>query len=522
LSNSLHAGEPPGRSSIRERKLQRLLAINKKINSSLEVDTVLSWTIDSGLELTGAERGFVLLRDEASDDGLKVAVARNIHQSSQADDLQLSRGIAQAVIDDAEPVTAVDAQGDERFANSRSVHAIALKSVACVPIRAPEGVLGALYLDHRFERGVFDQADLELLVAFADQVAIALTNARLHQKLAERTEQLNRVLAGQEEKIDRLTLDVRHKQAALERRYDYTKIIGDSVAMQQVFAVLDRVIDADVPILIHGESGTGKEMVARAIHYNGARKNGPMVAVNCGALPESLLESELFGHMRGAFTGADRDRVGLFVAARGGTVFLDEIGETPLAMQVKLLRVLQEQELTPLGATAPVKIDVRVVSASNRRLYDEVAAGRFREDLFYRVAVVEVEIPPLREREADIPILAKHLIGRIQGLEGATPNIAPAAMRVLLKHSWPGNVRELDNVLTTAALLCKGNTIRPSDLRMLATPTRRAATRSDFKREEGTRIREVLQANNWNISAAARLLGLSRTTLYRKIKQYEL
>ncbi|APR75108.1 Response regulator of zinc sigma-54-dependent two-component system [Minicystis rosea] len=517
----------------RERKLRRLLDINKKLSASLDATQILAWTVDSALELTGAERGFVVLAPAPDAVGeLSIAVARNVHPSAAASpDLAFSRDIAARVIAAGEPVITVDAQGDNRFSGSASVHAMRLKSVLCVPIRAAEGVLGALYLDHRFQRGLFEGADTELLLGFADQVAIALTNARLHEELARRTRELDAerrriedLLRGKVEQIDRLTEEVRARQAALELRYEHGTIVGRSAPMQAIFRTLDRVMDTTATVLLQGESGTGKELVARAIHYNGPRQKGPFVPINCGALPESLLEAELFGYRKGAFTGAHRDREGLLVTARGGTLFLDELGEMPPAMQVKLLRVLQEREVQPLGATVTVSIDVRIVCATNRRLRDEVAAGRFREDLYYRVGVVEITLPPLRDRVDDIPELAARILDDAARSFGRpAPRIAPAAMRALLAHGWPGNVRQLQNVLTKAVLMAERGTIDAADLDLpraaVAAPAL-PASRAAFREAEEDRVLAVLRACRWNVTEACKTLDMPRATLYRRLKEY--
>ncbi len=462
------SGHNSATSTGQSRQLVRLLDINAKLNSSLDVEDVLACTIDSALELTGAERGFVILSKEGNE-RFEIAVARNIDpDNDEPGELRVSRSIAARVIASAEPVMAPDAQSDHRFSDQRSVHALRLRSVLAVPICGREGVMGALYLDHRFKRDLFRQAQLELLGAFANQVAIALRNARLVAQLAERGRELERerqrieqLLAGQAVRIDQLTEEVRVKQQQLEHRYDYAKIVGASPAMQTVFSTLDRVIDAPVPVLILGESGTGKELIANAIHYNSTRKRGRLVSINCGAVPEPLLEAELFGYRKGAFTSATEDRDGLLVTARGGTVLLDELGEMPLSMQVKLLRVLQEQVVRPLGSNEAVGIDMRLLCATNRRLREDVASGRFREDLFYRVGVVEIQLPPLRERLEDIPELVDRVLqSTAERIGKPAPGVSPSGMRVLLEHSWPGNVRELENVIIKAVLLAEPRRFR--------------------------------------------------------------
>jgi transcriptional regulator with GAF, ATPase, and Fis domain len=523
---------PPADGSIRERKLERLLAINRRLSASLEASEVLALAVDSAMELSGAERGFVLLAPARRADGeLEVLVARNLDAAAASEDLVFSKGIAERVLASGEPLLTVDAAFDQRFAENASVHAMRLKSVMCAPIRAAEGIAGALYLDHRFHRGLFAASDLDLLMAFADQVAIALTNARLHAELGRRTgelvaerQRIEQLLRGQDEEIDRLTEAVKARQEALEHRYEYGRIAGRSAAMQAIFRTLDRVIDTPATVLIEGESGTGKELIARAIHYNSARKGGPFVSINCGALPEALLESELFGFVRGAFTGAHRDREGLLSSARGGTLLLDELGEMPHGMQVKLLRVLQEREVVPLGSHAPTPIDVRVVCATNRQIRGEVAAGRFREDLYYRLGVVEIRVPPLRERIEDLPeIAARILAASAETLGRPAPRLAKAALRALLAHAWPGNVRELENVLTKAALMAEGDTLGPEDLELPAPAPAASAVvvdRSGFLHEEEGRILAVLRACRWNVSEAQKTLGIPRATLYRKLKRY--
>jgi DNA-binding NtrC family response regulator len=250
------------------------------------------------------------------------------------------------------------------------------------------------------------------------------------------------------------------------------------------------------------------------------------VTINCGAVPEQLLESELFGHVRGAFTGADRDRVGLFESARGGTLFLDESGEMPLAMQVKLLRVLQEREVRAVGATRATKIDVRVVCATNRDLRAEIEAGRFREDLYYRIGVVDLDVPPLRARSGDIPLLAAHALIRIAEAQEREPaKLTPSAVRRLLSYDWPGNVRELENVLTNALLMSPGKTLGAQAIQLRARPRparKSPLSRSQFRQRERDSIVTALDVHDWNVSKVARALGMHRSTLYRKLERYEL
>ncbi len=515
--------------SASEIDVRRILEINRRLVSATTTNAVLEETMDAAISLTHAERGFLLVQTRGkradSSETLRVAVARNIDRENlRQGHLKFSRTVAERVVRTGEPVVAVDAAFDPRFAKARSVHAMRLKSVLCVPIRTPDGVLGAIYVDHRFSPGGFSTELIDVLFALADQAALALVKARLLEELRQKTQELEernaeieRLARGQALEIARLKRA--QEPATDERRFDYRGLIATSAPMRRVLGVLDRVIDADVTVLVRGESGTGKERVARAIHANSGRSAGPFVAINCGALPETLLEAELFGYRKGAFSGATRDQPGLFVAARSGTLFLDELGEMPPSMQVKLLRVLQEREVRPLGTNETIAIDVRLVCATNRVLSEEVRAGRFREDLYYRVAVVEVELPPLRDRLEDVLPITETILDRLAtDLARPRATLDRSAERALLTHTWPGNVRELENVLTKAFLLARGAAITASDLELAAQapPSRgpSAALRA--------RITTTLEETDWNVVHASRLLGIPRATLYRKMRRFGL
>jgi serine/threonine-protein kinase PknK len=514
------------RSGSREvERLRHLIAINRRISSATTTSAVLEATIDAAIELGRAERGFLLLREER---GHRVAVARNLDRERIGrSQLKFSREIARRVVETGESVVAIDAEGDPRFTSSRSVHAMRLKSILCVPVQGSDGTIGALYLDHRFRAGAFADDDVEIVRAFADQAAIALTRARLVDELRTKNEKLEaertaiaRVAEGRAAEIERLEQTLRAAP-----RHPYEEIVGRGPAMARMLDLVDRVVEADVTVLVQGESGTGKELIARAIHRYGARREAPFRAINCGALPEALLEAELFGYRKGAFTGAARDHDGLFVSARGGTVFLDELGEMPLAMQVKLLRVLQEREVRPLGATASVPIDVRLVCATNRDLRAEVAAGRFREDLYFRVAVMTITTPPLRERIEDLPALVDVVLDRAARVtKRSRPRLDRGAERALLQHGWPGNVRELENVLTKALLMCDGAAIREEDLALMGAPPIAIASKRPRggAPHEAVRFRAVLEATGWNVCEAARTLEIPRATFYRKLRRYGL
>jgi transcriptional regulator with PAS, ATPase and Fis domain len=300
-------------------------------------------------------------------------------------------------------------------------------------------------------------------------------------------------------------------------------IVARSAAMLRILGLIDNLSHSDATVLITGESGTGKEVVARALHERSPRRTAPFVAVNCGALPADLLESEMFGHVRGAFTGAIRDRVGRFDVAANGTLFLDEVGDLPLPLQVKLLRVLQNGTFERVGESTSRTSRARIVAATNVDLRAAVANGRFRDDLYYRLRVVPIEIPPLRERREDVEPLARALLGRVAARQGRSLRLSPDAMRRLLDHEWPGNARELENALEYAVAVCRGQTILPEDLPDLAAGrpgvVRSVAADSPQKRRDAEPLRSVLDANRWRRNDAARALGISRSTLWRKMRE---
>jgi len=322
---------------------------------------------------------------------------------------------------------------------------------------------------------------------------------------------------------------VRH----LEARHSFGNLVAKSENMQKVFELAAKVARYDTTVLIVGESGTGKELVARALHQASPRRAKPMVPVNCGGIPESLLESELFGHVKGAFTGADHTKRGLFEEADGGTIFLDEIGEMPVSLQVKLLRVLQESEIRPVGHTRDRKVDVRVVAATSRDIPEMVSGGDFREDLFYRLNVISIELPPLRDRSEDIPLLCRHFIARLnESLNRSVTGVEPAAMSMLLQHQWPGNVRELENAIERAMVLADDDWLKAEYFSLPgASVSRRSPAEQMFdgfsiksarKIMEREMITKALKATQGNRTQAARLLEISHPSLLSKMKSYDI
>ena len=315
----------------------------------------------------------------------------------------------------------------------------------------------------------------------------------------------------------------------LKKKDDFKEIIGKSDEIQQVFQLVDKVADTDSTILVCGESGTGKELIAKEIHYRSGRANQPFVSINCGALPESLLESELFGHVKGSFTGAIKDKDGLFKVACGGTFFLDEVGETSPAIQVKLLRVLQEREIIPVGGTTPIKVDVRLIAATNADLERAVQEDTFRADLYYRLNVIPIVIPPLRDRHDDVELLVDHFLKIASDKSGRKRSISKDAMELLVNYDWPGNVRELENIIERAVILEEEDEILigglPEKIRNHSQQRRKIVmekaqmTLEELEREY---LISVLEATGWQKKKASSILGINASTLYRKIQRYRL
>jgi transcriptional regulator with GAF, ATPase, and Fis domain/serine/threonine protein kinase/tetratricopeptide (TPR) repeat protein len=528
------------RAAILESRLRRLLRINKRLNSDLRLSRVLETIIDTVIELTDAERGFLLLKD--SDGELVVKVARNMDQTTlDGTGSSLSRSIAKQAADSGQPVVAVDAAGDSRFSELLSVSDLHLRSVLAVPLTVKGQVVGTIYVDHRLRKGVFGDDELAMVLDFADQGAIAIENARVVSELRRREQQvqalnrrLERELKVQEAALSDVRVELKESRQVAALRYDYRQIVGQSPCMLDLFRLLDRVTDTSLPVVIEGESGTGKELVARAIHFHGPRKERAFVSENCAAIPETLLESALFGHVRGAFTGADREARGLFAIANGGTLFLDEVAEMSPAMQGKLLRVLQEGEFHRVGGgDRPEKVDVRVLVATNKNLTDMVESGKFRKDLFYRLSVVRLHLPPLRERREDIPLLLRHFLEKAAQQAGtAAKMIDPTALAKLCRYGWPGNVRELENEIARAGAFA-GAVVGISDLSAHIQTGQDASEtirnepdslrlKHRVERLERQLIREAMSRSQGNQTKASALLGLSRFGLQKKLRRYNL
>ncbi len=545
--------------------LRRMLAINKQINSDLTPQRVLTAIVDAAIELTGAERGFLLLlnRVEApptesshdaplepvSGDDLTVSVARNLDRE-RIGQPRLSLTIAERVINEDKSLIVADAQHKGELSEVRSIQDLQIQSVLCVPLKARKQRLGALYLDHRWQADAFREVPIEFVEAFAEQAAIAFSNAqllnaygkqneelqeqakkiqKLHDELEERFAAQTRELATVKQQLDPIGEETRSMAAK------FGEIVGSSPALMAMLRTLDKVAPTDLPVFIYGETGTGKELVARALHRHSNRASKPFVAINCKAVSETLLESELFGHVKGAFTGADRDKTGLFEEADGGTLFLDEIGDMPTSMQTKLLRVLESKEFRRVGETGRTReVDVRVVCASHRDIQEMIEEGSFREDLFYRLHNVRIDVPALRERREDIPELVEHFVDAIcrdprHPIE-TKPSIDPKVKKALLQYHWPGNVRQLLSEVKKLIALREGNTITfeqvSKELQRKPRPEEETTDElgrkplkdmvDDMERDVLLRAQKKYQNNKTKIAEA---LGLSRVGLRKKMER---
>ncbi|HLK40534.1 MAG TPA: sigma 54-interacting transcriptional regulator, partial [Polyangiaceae bacterium] len=500
----------------------RALSTRDRLRPLLEqvLDTMVLWT--------GVERGLLLLR--APDGRLVPRAARNLaRRDLGGEQLALSQTIARRAVETGDAVVATDAfstLGDMHA----SVHALRLRSVLAVPLLARGEALGVVYLDDRVRKGAFGPGELAWVRVVASQAAMAIADARdavLLRRAVRRAERartrVETILREREAELDLTRTQLELARDGRETRYSYDEIAGRSDAMRDLLRLVDRVTSSDVPVLIVGESGTGKELVARAMHNNGPRARRHFVSENCASVPETLLESTLFGHVRGAFTGASATRSGLFDVADGGTLFLDEIGEMPLTMQAKLLRVLQDGEVRAVGGERSRKVDVRVIGATHRDLGAMVAAGGFREDLFYRLDVISLRVPPLRERTEDIPILVDHFVAKHGA--GRAVKVTRAAMAKLMAFPWPGNVRQLENEVRRALVLGDG-AIDVSELSadvVRGGPSAARGSGTDMRARvdalETEMVTEALAKTRGNQTRAAQILGLSRFGLQKMIKR---
>ena len=479
--------------------MESLVRFSGRLLAAESVAHLLDELVDAVLGLTHAEKGFVIL---VGDGGMEVKAARNLARETIEDAVsRVSDSIVQRVVSTRRAVIVADALHDVQWSSSSSVVNLKLCSVMCAPLVRKGEPFGVLYLGNDSVVNLFDDADLEVLTVFAAQASLLVENALLLDGLRSENEALRRAV----------------------QENQFGEIIGAGASMREVFRRIEKVAATDVSVLVLGETGTGKDLVAREIHRRSPRSRGPFVAVDCGAIPASLLESELFGHTRGAFTGAIATRPGKFQAANGGTLFLDEIGELPLPLQVKLLRALQERAVTKVGDTRPEALDIRVVAATNKVLPEEISAGRFREDLFYRLNVVTIALPPLRDRGDDVLVIARYFLQKhAREFGSAASGFTPAAMAALHSYRWPGNIRELENRVKKAVVLADAPQLGPEDLDLgpdsLAPVVPLTEAKEAFQRRY---INEVLERNAGNRTKTAKDLGVDPRTIFRHLEKLE-
>ncbi len=476
--------------------LEALVELSAAMLKDTTPERLFSVMLEKLVALTKAEKGFVLVMQDGE---RHLAAAHNV-DNEKLDITKVSDSIVNQVVEHLQPLIVSDAATDARFARAKSVVDLRLSSVMCVPLIYRKDLLGVIYLGNDSVTDLFTERDLGLLKIYAAQASLAVFHAL---------------------QLNQLRLDNRNLRTQLQAA-SQGEMIGTHPAMKAVFKILRRVAPTDVSMLILGETGTGKELVAREIHRLSARRDKSFVVINCGAIPENLLESELFGHRRGSFTGAVADKVGKVEAANGGTLFLDEIGEMPMNLQVKLLRVLQERVIERVGDVEPRPVDIRVVAATNKDLEESIKEGKFREDLFYRLNEISVSLPPLRDRGEDVVVLAQYFLNLYREQYGAKPRgFTNQALLALKNEFWPGNVRELENRVKKAVIMSDRALLNPDDLGLQERQKREilplAEAEEEFKVDY---IRKALDLNNWNKAQTARDLGIDARTVFRYIERF--
>jgi len=494
-----HTGEMPGVVGRELVLLRRLTAFSERLLGGSSRDELLEGLLDEAIEVTRADKGFLILRDNGE---LRVKVARNVTRENLIDaEERVSDSIVEKVARNRKPLIVSDALDDPEFKGSKSVVTLKLLSVMCVPLVRNDELFGVLYVGNDRLVNRFEPKSLDMLTIFAAQALLLIQNALL---------------------VNDLKLD----NTELRKRLDdthYGEIVGACQGMLDVYRRIDKIAPTDISVLITGETGTGKELIARELHRRSPRTKGPFITINCGAIPENLLESELFGHVRGAFTGAVNTKVGKFQAAIGGTLFLDEIGELPLQLQVKLLRALQEKVVYKVGDHRGEPVDIRVVAATNRVLEEEVRKGSFREDLYYRLNVVTLKLPPLRDRGEDLFVLGKYFLAKYaKEFNSKAKGFSPSATVAMKKYGWPGNIRELENRIKKAVVLADKPLLGPDDLDLRPENLEPVLPLSEAReRWQKQYIQDVYERNNRNKTKTAKDLGVDPRTIFRHFEKLE-
>ncbi|MBW1669250.1 MAG: sigma 54-interacting transcriptional regulator [Deltaproteobacteria bacterium] len=488
----------------RDLTLDHLKEISQWVSSVLDLDHLLELIIETATRMMRAKASSLLLLDRKTRKlYFKVAIGERKEEVRKFE-INLGQGIAGIVAEKGEPLLIPDVTKDPRWYKqiSESI-GFETRSIACVPMKMGEETIGVVEIIDKEDGSAIKNEDMNILTVFAELASLAISNAR---------------------KIDQVQKENRELKEELWKKY---QIVGESAALQQVLSDALKVANSKTSTLILGESGTGKELLARLIHNAGPRKDKPLIILNCAALPETLLEAELFGYEKGAFTGAIARRVGKFELADQGTLLLDEIGEMSQGMQAKLLGVLQEGVFYRVGGSSPISVDVRIISATNRDIEQEVAAGRFREDLFYRLNVVKLHLPPLRERKEDISLLANYFLNVFKEEKGYPQlSISKAAMEKITEYDWPGNVRELRNAIERAVVMGNGREVLPEDLPISTAKAGNAALQVGLtlKEAEDRFKKEFITMNlkhtRGNRTKAAQVMGIQRTYLSRLVSKY--
>jgi Nif-specific regulatory protein len=504
-------------------RLRALYDVLKRIGGAADMNDVLVAICDGAFALLpGATHVTVVLREDDEGAASYVPIVTRVRgqKGPATEPIPVTRSVFRKVVSERAAVIAADAPRE--VAQTESLMGASIRSVLGVPLWRGEEILGVLQMDNRESAGVFTSMDLDVCAVLAHHASLAVANARLVQRLRAAEDRL---------KKENTFLKTREESRRVGKGEQ--EIIGTAGAMRSLFDQLNKVVDTRVTVLIEGETGVGKELIAAAVHYRSRRRTQLFVSQNCAAMPENLLESELFGHKKGSFTGAHEDKKGLFEIADGGTLFLDEVTEMPLSLQSKLLRVLQEGEIRAIGATAEKRVNVRIVAATNRNLEKEVAEGRFREDLYYRLKVFPIRVPPLRERREDIPLLAKHFLERYSTELGKpAAGYSQQAMELLQAYDWPGNVRELQNEVQRLVIqIDAGDFITPDLLsprirQIEGVIDRVKPTKGTLKEMmdqlERWLLIEALREHDNNKTAAARSLGITREGLHKKLRAFGL
>ena len=495
-------------SSVKGKDLEEIIKISTLINSTFDINEVLNRIMNSANKVVNAEASSLLLINEKENRLYFHVALGDKGEEVKKFTLRMGEGIAGWVAKHSKPLLVPDVTKDRRFyADVSKKINYKTRSILCVPLKLKNKTIGVLEVINKIDEESFSKEDQSLLETFSNLAAIAIENAKLYQDI----------------KFENINL---RKELVNERLPN--KFIGESKIIKEKLEMAEQVAQTNTTVLLLGESGTGKELFAEHIHYKSERNNKPLIKVNCAAIPENLIETELFGHVRGAFTDAVADKIGKFELADGGTIFLDEIGELSYSVQSKLLRVLQEKEIQRVGDNISKKVDVRLIAATNKNLYEEVKENRFREDLFFRLNVFPIILPPLRDRKDDIPALANYFLQKFNHeLKKNIRGFTDEAMQVLKNYYWPGNVRELQNVIERSVVLCKRDVINRKDLYLGNEPSISRAfdlepvyslkeAINNFKKEY---IIKVLEKTGWKQTKASEFLKIQRTYLSRLINE---